>query len=140
MAGRWPRAFLTLVIAVEAYAPRGNMERHMERPTGLPLLRLASSVTDKTLAANLDERLHSILTTLEECRTALVDRGSRETAQLVSVAILQLRMKLHRIADVELKALCDAMTPDDAPVKEVQRPKSPHGQRRRPAAVLKLVK
>jgi hypothetical protein len=110
----------------------------MKRRTGLPLLHLASSVSENTLASNLDQRLHSIVATLEECRTALADRGNRETAQLVSVAILQLRMKLHRIADAELAALCDAMVPDDVPAKQSQRPKSP--QRRRPAAVLKLVK
>jgi hypothetical protein len=70
-----------------------------------------------------DERLHSVLVTLEGCRTALLDSGSRETAHLVSVAILELRMKLNKIADSELKALCDAMLPDDAPATP-QAPKS----------------
>jgi hypothetical protein len=50
----------------------------------------------------------------------------------VSVAILQLRMKINRIADSELKALCDAMILDDG--------SSPQGQRQRSAPVLKLVK
>ena len=88
--------------------------------------------------ANSDERLHSILASLEECRAALIDSASRETAQLVSVAILELRMKLHRVADSELRALCDAMLPDDAPAQGSQDPKSPLSQRRRP--LLKLVK
>jgi hypothetical protein len=35
--------------------------------------------------------------------------GDRDTAQLVSFAILELRIKLNRIEDSELKALCDAM-------------------------------
>jgi hypothetical protein len=40
-----------------------------------------------------------------------------------------------------LKALCDAMIPDDEPAEEeVRPPKSPQGQRRRPSAALKLVK
>jgi hypothetical protein len=39
-----------------------------------------------------------------------------------------------------LKALCDAMIPDDEPVEEAHPPKSPQGQRRRPSAALKLVK
>jgi hypothetical protein len=88
--------------------------------------------------ANSEERLHSILATLEECRAVLVQSGNRETAQLVSVAILELRMKLNRVADLELKALCDAMLPDEAPAERSQEPKSPQGQRRRP--LLKLVK
>lgn len=88
--------------------------------------------------ANLEERLRSILATLEECRAALIDSGDRETALLVSVAILELRMKLNRIADSDLKALCDAMLPDEAPAERSQQAKSPQAQRRRP--LLKLVK
>ena len=88
--------------------------------------------------ANSDERLHSILATLEECRAGLIDSASRETAQLLSVAILELRMKLNRVAESELKALCDALLPDDPPVVGSQGPRPLHGQRRRP--LLKLVK
>jgi hypothetical protein len=82
--------------------------------------------------------LHSILATLEQCRAGLIDSGHRETAQLVSVAILELRMKINRISDSELKALCDAMLPDDAPAGRPQDPRSPQGQRRPP--LLRLVK
>ena len=110
----------------------------MKPPTGSPPLYLASSVTERTLVANSEERLHLILATLEQCRAGLVDSANRETAQLVAVAILELRMKLNRITDQELKALCDAMVPDDAAPERSQDPKSPHGQRRRP--LLKLVK
>ena len=99
-------------------------------------LFLASSVTEKALVANSEERLHRVLVTLEECRTALIDNANRDTAQLLSVAILELRMKLNRVADAELKALCDAMLPDDD--ARAGNPKSPYGERRRP--VLKLVK
>ena len=88
--------------------------------------------------ANSDERLHSILATLEECRAGLIDSANRDTAQLVSVAILELRMKLHRVAESELKALCDALLPDDPPAEGSQGPRPLHGQRRRP--LLKLVK
>src|SRR5216683_3904824 len=109
---------------------REFMERCMKRQTGSPRLYLASSVTEKTLVANSEERLNSILATLEECRAALIDSSDRETALLVSVAILELRMKLNRIADSELKALCDAMLPDDGPERS-EDPASPQGQRRR---------
>jgi hypothetical protein len=94
-------------------------------------------VPEKTLVANSEQRLHSVLATLQECRTALTDNGSRETAQLVSVAILELRMKLNRVADSELKALCDAMAPDTAPPQRSHTPKS---AQERPRPLLKLVK
>jgi hypothetical protein len=57
--------------------------------------------------ADSDEQLLSVLASLEECRAALRASGKDDTAQLVAVAILDLRMKLGRVADSELKALCD---------------------------------
>jgi hypothetical protein len=68
----------------------------------------------------------------------MIDSGDRNTALLVSVAILDLRMKLNRFADSDLKALCDAMLPDETPAERSQQARSPQGQRRRP--LLKLVK
>lgn len=66
------------------------------------------------MVGNSDEQLRAILATLEDCRTALRLDGRLDTAQLVSVAILDLRMKLNRIGDAELKALCEEiMHPDD---------------------------
>jgi hypothetical protein len=90
------------------------------------------------LVANSEERLQAVLSTLEQCRKVLTDSANRETAQLLSVAILQLRMKINHIADSELKALCDAMVSDEEPAEKSEDPKSPQGQRRR--SVLKLVK
>ena len=65
--------------------------------------------------------------------------GDRDTAQLVSVAILELRIKLNRIEDLELKALCDAV------LREVEatrsRPAETAGRlRARSPVSLKLVK
>ncbi len=88
--------------------------------------------------ADSDERLQSVLVTLEGCRTALIESANRDTAQLLSVAILELRMKLNRVADGELKALCDAMLPDNAPEQGPHYPALRYGERRRP--FLKLVK
>ena len=56
-----------------------------------------------------DDRLASILEKLEDCRTRLAAGGHRDSADLVSIAILDVRMRLHRIGDAELKALCDEM-------------------------------
>jgi hypothetical protein len=115
------------------------MERFLKKhPFGSDRFYIASSVTEKTLVANSEERLRQVLATLEQCGAVLIDSANPETAHLVSVAILELRMKLNRIADSELKALCDAMSPTDAPAPGSQDRKSPHGQRRRP--LLKLVK
>lgn len=78
--------------------------------------------------ANSDEQLFTVLETLEECRAALLDTGKNDTAHMVSVAILDLRMKLNRIADSELKALCE----------EIMLPESEDRSRRRPP--LRVVK
>jgi hypothetical protein len=90
--------------------------------------------------ANFEHGLHSVLTTLEGCRAVLTDRADRETAQLLSVAILQLRMKLHHIADSELRDLCDALMPGDGQARRAEYPRPPEGQRQRRSGVLKLVK
>ena len=58
---------------------------------------------------NSDEHLLSVLEMLDECRVALRESGRDETAQLVSVAILDLRMKLNQIGDGELKVLCEEL-------------------------------
>ena len=111
----------------------------MKQPTGSPPLYLASSVTEKTLVANSEERLQSILATLDQCRVALVKDARPETAKLVSLAILDLRIELSKIPDSDLKALCDAMTPPEhGPAGRSNDPNSPRGPRKR--AVLKLVK
>ena len=92
--------------------------------------------------AYFEENLRAVLATLEECQASLIRNGDRDTAQLVSVAILELRIKLNRIEDSELKALCDAM------LREVggAEPKSAGSKpqegvaRPRPPVSLKLVK
>ena len=103
---------------------RNTTETCMKRRTGSPSLYLASSVTEKTLAANSEDRLHSVLATLEQCRTALTKDARPETAKLVSLAILQLRMELHQVTDLELKALCDALMPADVSLNTLHDPKS----------------
>jgi hypothetical protein len=65
---------------------------------------------EKTPVDDQDKRLRSVIASLEECHVALADGVNRDAAQLLAMAILQLRMRLHQIADSELKALCDAMT------------------------------
>ena len=94
--------------------------------------------------AYFEENLRAVLATLEECHTSLMKNGDLDTAQLVSVAILELRIKLNRIDDSELKALCDAMVRDEALSEQPRDPKSPQGspqgQGGRPAVSLKLVK
>ncbi len=83
-----------------------------------------------------DERLISILEMLQECRAGLAAGGNRNSADLVSMAILDVRMRLHRIGDAELRALCDEMLADNSP-----RPRDTQlapGRKRSP--LLRLVK
>ncbi len=77
-----------------------------------------------------DEQLLSVLTTLEECRTALRRARRDDTAQLVAMAILDLRMELSHIGEAELKALCEEILRSD--VSDTRLP------RRRP--LLRLIK
>jgi len=56
-----------------------------------------------------DEQLQSVLETLEECRKVLNEINSRESAELLSIVILDVRMKLKGIDSADLKALCDEM-------------------------------
>ena len=81
--------------------------------------------------------VHSILLTLEQCRVHLVESANADTARLVAIAILDLRMKLNQIGQTELKALCDAMVRDQAQA-ETQEEVSPAADPQRP--LLKLVK
>ena len=86
-------------------------------------------------AARSEERLLSLLATLEECRAFLAGKASPETGKLLSLAILELRMELHHVTDSELKTLCDRMVVDDQPARDAQT-----GQGQRLPPYLKLIK
>ena len=107
----------------------------MKRKSGTPRIYLASSGIGNMPVANTEERLLSLLATLEECQAYLMDKASPETARLLSLAILELRMELHKVTDSELKALCDLMMPENRPEREAKA-----GQRRPLPPYLKLVK
>ena len=107
----------------------------MKRRTGPPPIYLASSGTEKMPVAHSEERLLSLLATLEECRAFLMDKASPETARLLSLAILELRMELHQVTDSELKALCDLMVTEGQSAPDAR---ADQGQRLPP--YLKLVK
>ena len=66
------------------------------------------------LVSDSDAHLRSIIAKLEESRAALVESANPEAAQILAVAILQLRMRLHRVADSELKVLCQAVQLQEA--------------------------
>ena len=90
--------------------------------------------------AYFEENLRTVLATLEQCQASLIMNGDRDTAQLVSVAILELRIKLNRIEDSELKALCDAMLREVGAPSNPAAPKQRQSMRQRPPVSLKLVK
>ena len=107
----------------------------MKRRTGPPPIYLASSGTEKMPVAHSQERLLSLLATLEECRAFLADKASQETGKLLSLAILELRMELHHVSDSELKTLCDLAVVDDQAAQEAEA-----GQGQRLPSYLKLIK
>jgi hypothetical protein len=92
---------------------------------------------ERALVVTADERLLSILELLEECRAGLLAGGNKDSAHLVSVAILDVRMRLHHIGDTELRALCDEMLADDGSAR-LRDTKLGPGRNRRP--LLRLVK
>jgi hypothetical protein len=97
---------------------------------------LQARLTEDTLVAGSEEMMHEVLANLEECHATLTLGGHKDTAQLVAVAILELRIKLNRIQDSELRILCDAM------LHEVEMPysRSQEGPGARNPVLLKLVK
>jgi len=98
---------------------------------------LASSLTESALVARSEKQLRTILVKLQDCRKALLDANSVETAELVSLAVLQLQMKLNRVSDRELIALCDEVIQVvGGPAKDQVRQKL----RRRHSPALRLVK
>jgi hypothetical protein len=68
-----------------------------------------AELTERTPVSHSDEQLQSVLETLEGCRRALNEMNSRESAELLSIVILDVRMKLKGIDGADLKALCDEM-------------------------------
>jgi len=88
---------------------------------------------------NSDEQMLSILNSLRRCEARLRECGCDDTAHLVSVAILELQMRINGISDAYLKALCDEMLPEsDLSAGQAGEAKSSIGSRRRP--LLRLVK
>jgi len=85
--------------------------------------------------ARSEERLLSLLATLEECRAFLADKASPETGKLLSLAILELRMEINHVTDAELKALCDRMVDNQHAQQDAQT-----GQDQRLPPYLKLIK
>ncbi len=84
-----------------------------------------------------DEQLQSVLETLEGCRKVLNEINSRESAELLSIVILDVRMKLKGIDGADLRALCDEML--RSATSEPQSPsKQTQDQPRRP--LLRVVK
>jgi hypothetical protein len=66
------------------------------------------------LVSDSDAHLRSVIATLEVNRAALVECANPEAAQILTLAILQLRMRLHRIGEEELEALCEAVQMEQA--------------------------
>jgi hypothetical protein len=95
-----------------------------------------AELTERTPVSHSDEQLQSVLETLEECRRVLSESHGRETVELLSIVILDLRMRLKGIDNAELRALCDEMLRGAA--GDPARSKQTQDQPRRP--LLRVVK
>jgi uncharacterized protein YgbK (DUF1537 family) len=80
---------------------------------------MAKSEERLRLVSDADNRLREIIATLEESRAALAESANPEAAQILAIAILQLQMRLHRVASSELRALAEAVTTLDTPEKHL---------------------
>ena len=72
-------------------------------------MQVTNSDNRLRLVSDSEAHLRSIIAALEENRAALVESANLEAAQILAVAILQLRMQLHGIDGSELKAFCQAV-------------------------------
>lgn len=68
-----------------------------------------AELTGRTPVSHSDDQLLSVLETLEECRKVLNATNNRESAEMLSIVILDVRMKLKGIDGADLRALCDEM-------------------------------
>jgi hypothetical protein len=75
---------------------------------------VANSNNRLRLVSDSDARLRSIIATLEESRAELAESANSEAAQILDVAILQLRMRLYGVAASELDVLCDSVLLQEA--------------------------
>ena len=82
-----------------SHGGRGDFHKHVSQ----------AELTERTPVSHSDEQLQSVLETLEECRKVLNESNNRESAELLSIVILDVRMKLKGIDSADLKALCDEM-------------------------------
>lgn len=108
------------------HGARGGRHNHVSQ----------AELTERTPVSHSDEQLQSVLETLEGCRRVLNASSSRESADLLSIVILDVRMKLRGIDDADLKALCDEMLRSAA--SEPSPSKQTQDQPRRP--LLRVVK
>jgi len=125
---------------------RGGLHIHNSVRNARLAARLAETVRrcetqgrrqERASVVTSDQRLRSILDMLETCRAGLLSGGNADSAHLVSLAILDVKMRLHRIGDAEFRALCDEMLADRSAQGELG-PELEPGEKRRP--LLRLVK
>lgn len=87
------------MLSLDTHGGRRGRRRHFSQ----------AEITERTPVSHSDQQLQSVLETLEECRRVLNESNSRESAELLSIVILDVRMKLKGIDSADLKALCDEM-------------------------------
>src|SRR4051795_1910953 len=113
-------------------------EIRMKQPDGSNHLCRGGAPIEKGCPAGSHGTLRAVLATMEGCRAPLAVSAEHETADLLLMAILQLRMRLEGVSEAELKLLCESIAAGNLPTEAQLTPKRPRGRRRLPA--LRLVK
>jgi hypothetical protein len=79
-------------------------------------------------------RLEGLLALLERQIEELEELGAQETAKLLRIARLDLKMRMHNVSDKELRELCAAIERQTAPpesARVIAFPSTPVRRRRR---------
>jgi hypothetical protein len=83
---------------------------------------------------DLTGRLKSVLMQIERQIEELEELGAHETAKLLRIARLDLKMRMHNVSDKELRELCSAIERHAAPpasARVIAFPSPPARKRRR---------
>src|SRR4051812_30313019 len=92
-------------------------EIRMKQPDGSNHLCREGAPIEKGCPAGSHGTLRAVLATMEGCRATLAVSAEHETADLLLMAILQLRMRLEGVSEAELKLLCESIAAEHLPTE-----------------------
>jgi hypothetical protein len=90
------------------------MEMSVTRPAGSITLPFAIEQADRAPAPDDRRHLDNVIARLEACQAELRSPRDAETAGLIAIALLQLRMRMQDVSADELKLLSDQLASREA--------------------------